>query len=463
MPAYAERLREAQVIADAQGRARVVYDIERTFIHPVLEPLQRAIPFPGGATSTPLTPPETAPLAQWYHEGDLLTVESPPARAKPTTQPPLLTDLSLDLAGSCNLSCVYCFERDLASRLGPMSRETARASVDFLLAQAGAGNHVALHFGSGEPMLNFKLLREVVSYAQDRATACGKRVDFHLTTNGTLVTEEKADFLSAHPFFVRMSMDGPYHNRTRAGGSGKDSYEAAERGFLVLRDCLGDRLTVNVVYCRGMRLKEIYLWAISLGIVNLEVIKVGTFRGDPVDLTDSHLLDFREDLAWLLGNLRQRAEGGQPILHYLPITKVLRRLIGPAPAQRFCGVASTYLGVSSKGELYPCFRHLGLQEYHLGNVVDGVDDVKRLGFLSVEAQPVDSRPICSTCWARKLCGGGCYADSVVYGPNKQAPQVQHCPYWKAEIEAAMLLYHELAEGDPALVFTLIGRAMPQVE
>jgi uncharacterized protein len=146
-----------------------------------------------------------------------------------------------------------------------------------------------------------------------------------------------------------------------------------------------------------------------------------------------------------------------PILHYLPITKTLRRLFGPAPAERFCGVASTYLGVSSKGDVYPCFRHLGLEDYHFGNVRDGIDDNKRSKFLSVEAQSVDTRPICSTCWARKLCGGGCYADSVVYGPDKEGPQIQHCPFWKAEIDAGILLFNRITRENPELLFTLIGR------
>lgn len=463
MPVCVERLREAQVVTDTHRRVQVVYDVERTFIHPIPRSFWKAIPFSRGITSAPLPQPETESLAEWYRESDLLTGESQPSRTEPTSRLPLLTDLSLDLAGSCNLDCVYCFEKDIGSRLGPMSFDTARAGVDLLLAHAGDGDHVALHFGSGEPLLNFKLLQDVVSYAHDRALALGKRVDFHLTTNGTLVTEEKADFLAAHPFFVRMSLDGPYHDRTRPKISGNGSYEAAERGFLLLRNRLGDRLTVNVVYLQGMSLREIYLWAITLGIINLEVIKVGTYQGSPVDLMESHLQVFRADLAWLLSDLRRRAEGNQPILHYLPITKVLRRLLGPAPAQHFCGVASTYLGVASNGDIYPCFRLLGLKDYHLGHVVDGIDHGKRRGFLSVEAQAMDSRPICSACWARKLCGGGCYADSVVYGPDKQAPQVQHCPYWKAEIEAAILFHHELVEANPELLFTLIGRAIPFVE
>lgn len=463
MPGSAKRLREAQVIACPREQALVIYDVERTFIHAVPESLRKAIPLPQGATSLPLTPPEGRDLAAWCIEGDLLTAESTPTKTRPPGPLPPLTDLSLDLAGSCNLNCVYCFEKDIPSRLGPMGSETAKASVDFLLTQSGDAQHTALHFGSGEPMLNFTLLQGVVSYAQHRAAALGKRVDFHLTTNGTMVTEERADFVTAHPFFVRMSMDGPYHGRLRPRISGKDSYEAAKRGFLALRDRLGHRLTVNVVYSRGMRLKEIYLWALGLGIVNLEVIKVGTLQSDAHALSDSQMDVFREDLTWLLADLQRRAGSGQSILHYLPITKVLRRLMGPAPAQRYCGVASTYLGVSSKGDIYPCFRHLGLREYHMGNVVDGVDHMKRLSFLSLEAQPVESRPICSTCWARKLCGGGCYADSVVYGPSKQAPQVQHCPYWKAEIEAAILVHHHLTASNPALLFALIGRPIPPVE
>jgi len=82
--------------------------------------------------------------------------------------------------------------------------------------------------------------------------------------------------------------------------------------------------------------------------------------------------------------------------------------------------ASSYVGIAADGEVYPCFRHLGLKDYHLGNVVDGLNDSKRMEFRSKEAADVDNRPGCQSCWARYICGGGCYADSVVYGPDKLA-------------------------------------------
>jgi len=128
----------------------------------------------------------------------------------------------------------------------------------------------------------------------------------------------------------------------------------------------------------------------------------------------------------------------------------------PQPITRFCGVAGSYLGVASDGRVYPCFRHLGLKDYHLGDVSRGIDDQKRVRFLKAEAADVDQRPICDTCWARYLCGGGCYADSVVYGPDKRKPREDHCPFWRAEIDAAIRFYDRLRRSDPTYCLELFG-------
>jgi radical SAM protein with 4Fe4S-binding SPASM domain len=105
-------------------------------------------------------------------------------------------------------------------------------------------------------------------------------------------------------------------------------------------------------------------------------------------------------------------------------------------------------------QVYPCFRHLGLKEYHLGVVRSGINDSKRHAFLARETADVDNRPVSNTCWARYLCGG--YADSVVYGPDRRKPQQDHCPFWRTEIETAILFYDRLRQEDPAYCFRLFG-------
>lgn len=86
----------------------------------------------------------------------------------------------------------------------------------------------------------------------------------------------------------------------------------------------------------------------------------------------------------------------------------------------------------------------------------GVDDDHRRSFLAHEAADVDARPVCRECWARYLCGGGCYADSTVYGPDPLRPQVQHCPFWRTEIEVAIRFYDRLRRRDPRYCLALFG-------
>jgi len=461
------RLRECYIIKDHQNQPESIYDIERSFIFKIPHKLKEFLPDNfiknyDGNNNLPNLIKNNNTVTKWLMENDIITKieENKNIKSSSVNSLPLITDISLDIAGACNLSCVYCFEKDINSRLGPMSESTAFDSIDFFFKKSGNEKHVAVHFGSGEPLSNFKLLKKITVYAEKLAKDMDKTVAFHITTNGTLITKTVAEFLNEHNFYVRMSIDSIYHNQTRPTLLGNSTYESVEKGFLLLRDLLGPRLTVNVVFCRGMRLKEIYEWALKLSIKNLEVIKVGTFRDDNIDLNDEHLLNFRNDLYYIINDLYYRANNDENILHYHPITKTLRRLSVPAPAERFCGVASTYLGVSSKGDVYPCFRHLGLDTYHLGNVKNGVDDDKRKSYLSNEAQSVETRPICSTCWARKLCGGGCYADSVVYGPDKNKPQTQHCPFWKEEIRNGILLYNRIINEKPDLLFKLTGKDIP---
>jgi uncharacterized protein len=149
-------------------------------------------------------------------------------------------------------------------------------------------------------------------------------------------------------------------------------------------------------------------------------------------------------------------QAGRTPIDYQPITKIVRRLMIPQPVTRFSGVAGSYLGVASDGKVYPCFRHLGLKQYELGDTGSGIDDAKRQEFIGTEAADVDSRPICRDCWARYLCGGGCYADSTVYGPNKREPQTQHCPFWGAEIDQAIRFYRRLLAADPTYCLRLFG-------
>lgn len=339
-----------------------------------------------------------------------------------------------------------------------MSLHTVMKALDWAFEQASLSGRLVLHFGSGEPLIRFELIQQIVYEIQKRSAKTKIKVSFELTTNATLVTEYIAKFLSEHPFNVRVSCDGPphLHNRTRKLIMGENSYEIVEKGLKIFLNWMGNRVTVNSVLTSGNRLSEIWDWAKRLNIRHFHVIKVGAASDDLLNISAQDIVLFRKDLETICDEILSDLESGCTPIDYQPITKLVKRLMIPMPITRFCGVSGTYLGVAADGRIYPCFRHIGLKEYALGDVYYGINHGKRSCFLKKEAADVDNRPICQTCWVRYLCGGGCYADSTVYSYRKTEPQTKHCPFWQAEVETAIRFYHKIISSEPYNCFLLFG-------
>ena len=139
----------------------------------------------------------------------------------------------MNLTNQCNLSCTYCYEfgeDKVATPEGKpkfMDVDTAKASVDFLLEQSAGRRSVHITFFGGETLMNFPLLKQVVTYATERATEQGRTVDFSLTTNATLLTPAIIEFLSENRIGVTVSMDGPpdLQNKMRVFANGRGSYD----------------------------------------------------------------------------------------------------------------------------------------------------------------------------------------------------------------------------------------------
>ena len=110
--------------------------------------------------------------------------------------------LVLSLTGNCNLACRYCYASAQDRRT--MTWETARRAID--LAAEG-GTSFILQFSGGEPLLSLPLLRQMADYI--RINRIRARMD--LQTNGTLITDETADFLRGAGIGIGVSLDGRPH------------------------------------------------------------------------------------------------------------------------------------------------------------------------------------------------------------------------------------------------------------
>ena len=117
-------------------------------------------------------------------------------REKPVNH--ALKALCLNVAHDCNLRCDYCFasEGDYQCGRTLMSTEVALKAVDYLLQESKGRRSIEIDFFGGEPLMNFDVVKEVVSYGRSLEKKMDKSFYFTITTNGTLLDDEKINYIN---------------------------------------------------------------------------------------------------------------------------------------------------------------------------------------------------------------------------------------------------------------------------
>jgi uncharacterized protein len=140
----------------------------------------------------------------------------------------------------CEHSCPYCqVSRQSTDRsCFDMSEETARQALDIAFASPSA--RIKIEFQGGEPLLNFSLIRTIVSAAKARAEPLGRKVDFVIASNLALLDDSVLAFCKSNEVLLSTSLDGPadLHNKNRPR-PGANSYELAVAGIRRAKETLG--------------------------------------------------------------------------------------------------------------------------------------------------------------------------------------------------------------------------------
>ena len=378
-----------------------------------------------------------------------------------------LGSLVLNVANKCNLHCSYCYEPDTAkysSSPVQMDWDTARHSIDFLFHKAGGNHEVSVCFFGGEALLNFKLLRAVVAYAEEKAQQEEKKVDFSLTTNATLLTDEMIDFFHAHRVGITVSMDGPedLHDKRRfsltARGEKKGSYAQIIPRLQRLFDRYHARPVVaRVTVTKGtIAVARIYEHLTSLGFFEVGFSPVTAKAGAEYGLESADLRQllagFRELGQTYIARALQNQYTG-----FSNLSTMLTDLYSGTNKLFPCGAGLGLLDVDGNGDVYLCHRFPGSEEHKYGNVMSGVAYERLNEFIN--SAHVENKPVCQTCWIRGLCGGGCYHEAYTQFGDGALPNLHYCDFLREWTEYGIRVYMELQEKNPGFIehYVLRGR------
>lgn len=373
-----------------------------------------------------------------------------PTSAKLTSAP--LSTIVLNVNTGCNLACTYCYKEDLAKPAAGrrMDFATAARSVDLLLEAGERREKVNVVFFGGEPLTNVPLIRQVVEYAEEVVARAGKRVDFSLTTNATLLTPELVDWFDAHRFGISVSMDGPQamHDRNRRTVGGKGTYGTVSKKVRMLLERYRSRPVGARVTLGSGNTDVEAIHAHLKGELGFHEVGYAPVTGSDTDgealseaeMVAVHAAFERLGEAYLQDALAGRNNGFSNMHQLMTDLHEGRRKSVP------CGGGVGLLAVDAGGNLNLCHRFTGSDLPTFGNVTDGID----VGSLSTFVEKAVDREgtHCATCRIRNICSGGCYHESYARYGDPHHRTYHYCGLLRRWVDFGVRVYAEIQRQNP---------------
>jgi uncharacterized protein len=374
---------------------------------------------------------------------------------RPVNDAPINT-LALTLTTGCNLGCSYCYRDDLAAPKAAqvMDEATARRAIDLLLRQAGARERVAVVFFGGEPLTRFVAIRELTHYAQAQAAAAGKKVDFSLTTNATLLDDEMIAFFQEHAFGIAVSIDGDEveHDRRRITLGGKGTYRrVAANVARLLERCTARPVGARVTLSRGSTdVGRIYRHLHDdLGFPSVGFAPVTAAADSPLALGPDEMRRILDGMKALGRDYVKAAKRGQR--HgFSNLDHLLLDLARGTRKALPCGAGLGMLAAATDGSLALCHRFTGTDAATFGDVRSGIDMGKLSAFVDAAQAPHAS---CRECAARSICAGGCYHEAYVQAGDLLAPTFAHCGFVREWLAFGLECFGEIVIVNPGFFET----------
>lgn len=354
-----------------------------------------------------------------------------------------LTNFYLFVSQECNLACSYCYGDGGEYRKSKMimDEETANQFIDRFITDQNPG--YLINFFGGEPLLNLPLIQKIIDRCRAKTEPHGIRMVFNMTTNGTVWNDKIAEFVKKNIDTVTISLDGPkdINDAQRPACGSFSPYDKTLRTLEALKQ-QGSSYTIRTIMTKNSsgRLKEIYdhniQWAgkggVGLSSADVEADHALAFSDEEYKALIDEIVKINTE------SMNSLADSAHPQFNEYT-GSLCKLLFGRQYRPRPCNAGQTTLAVAADGELYPCHRFVGYQEFCVGNVKDETPLNAHYQELcrSFKETPVDKNPQCSHCWARHLCGGSCYVISHLREGDLFKPPLRHCQLKQTVFESLL--------------------------
>lgn len=369
--------------------------------------------------------------------------------AAPTGKTATVRVLKIQLGLSCNYECTYCSQRFV-----PRSEETNPESIDDFLAMVdanlrlGDGSGVKIEFWGGEPFVYWKTMKPLAERLREKLP----KAHFSVITNGSLLTDEKVDWLLELGFGMAISHDGPGMKYRGPDPLDDPAVAAAIRRAFNLFNAYGRNISFNtMLHAENMERAPViqffrdFLGHDDFGIGEGSVVDAYDDDGAAISLTTkAQRFSFRRkaleemmsvDLGkWSIVGTKLQAFHDS-LISGRPLTSIGQK----------CGMDQRdAVAVDLRGNVLTCQNVSAVSANPAGDS-HNIGHVNDMGLVALKtATHLSARNDCPRCPVVHLCGGSCmflsgrlwdvscnnaYTENVAYFAYALYQLTGHIPVW----------------------------------
>ncbi|GHU83585.1 hypothetical protein AGMMS50284_7400 [Clostridia bacterium] len=300
-----------------------------------------------------------------------------------------------------------------------MTFEIAKNAIDFLVDKyaPNASSYIVDLTGSGEPLLNIELIKQITHYCEERKNKIGKSIGICFCSNFTKLTPDMIDFIEKS-VIIGTSLDGDKitNDNNRIYANGKGSYDdVVEKLKLFKNKKVGIAVTITPL---NQNIDEIYASLYNLPNVDCISMKfIRSFDNSAYDFDNFDVVNLTKHYEKLCENILdnladnnfdylQKIIQGSDFFGAMMIDKLFRGVF----ITQVCDAGKNRIAVDSSGDIYACSVMVGEHVFKIGSInnpsIINNEEYKCLATYQSEN--------CQDCIIKDMgCCGECYANSFL--------------------------------------------------
>lgn len=378
--------------------------------------------------------------------------------------------IMLNLTDDCNLACKYCFVQQQPHY---MTLDVAKNAIDFIVNNYNIrkknnwikeNDKKIITFFGGEPMIMFdSIIVPLIEYIKENYNL--EEFNFSITTNGTLLNEERIKFFKQNNFSILLSMDGAKetqdYNRP-CKNCNNSSFDILQPIIPILLKYYPNIVFRSTVYKDTVNnLYNNFLYAESMGFKNYMAVtdaRSNNWKEKELKLYKEELNKIgyhiytqylnNENPKMTCNNLNDALN--QIFEHDINIIKNTKT---NQLHQSRCGLGTGYCSINYQGDIFSCQEQDSREHggyFYLGNIYNGIDKNKQIKLIKdyINSKGVcEKEEECLSCPIVNECKHGCISVQKDIFNNLSTKSYVNCKIEQHTLDICCLILQLLEDNE----------------